>query len=149
MSAKFLARQSYQSVEQVVEFLNKWTLYAWKTPGAPFAWVISGIENSEPIGIFLVFPKKDIVEIHYGISEKHTGRGYASEACDLATTWLLEQQGIESIQTAVDIEHVATQRVLEKAGFEKIEILKNYLVLPAFGPESRDAILYKKSKVSL
>jgi RimJ/RimL family protein N-acetyltransferase len=145
-SSKFLTRQPYKSIEQVEDFLNQWTRNAWNSPGSPFAWVISEIVESEPIGIFLVFPKKQEVEIHYGISEMHTGRGYASEACDLATAWLLEQSGIEQVQTAVDIEHFATRRVLEKSGFRKKEILKNWLVLPAFGPASRDAILYQKNK---
>ncbi|QDK44759.1 hypothetical protein DOM22_06065 [Bdellovibrio sp. ZAP7] len=148
-SSKFLARQPYKSIEQVDDFLNQWTQNAWSSAGSPFAWVIADIVASEPIGIFLVFPKMQEVEIHYGISEMHAGHGYASEACDLATTWLLDQKGIELVQTAVDVEHFATQRVLEKSGFQKKEILKNRLVLPAFGPESRDAILYQKNKLAL
>ncbi|MEK2690340.1 GNAT family N-acetyltransferase [Bdellovibrio sp. GT3] len=144
-SSKFLARQPYRSVEQVETFLKKWTRDAWVSPGEPFAWVISKIDGSEPIGIFLVFIKLQEAEIHYGISAEHIGCGYASEACSLATNWLLEQDEVTSISTAVDIEHIATQRVLEKSGFLKVETLKDRLVLPAFGSESRDAISYRKT----
>ncbi len=77
-SSRFLSRKPYTSVEQTNAFLKKWTQEAWHTPGVPFAWVIAKLESLEPVGIFLVFPKGDVVEIHYGISENHRGQGFAS-----------------------------------------------------------------------
>ncbi len=148
-SSRFLSRLPHSSIEQTIQFLKQWTLEAWKAPGVPFAWVIAKIENSEPVGIFLIFQKNDIAEIHYGISEKHRSCGFASEACDIVTKWLLTQKSIQRVWTAVDIQHIATQRVLENAGFQKNKILKNWQVLPAFGPDARDAISYSKVQKSL
>jgi ribosomal-protein-alanine N-acetyltransferase len=145
-SSRFLSRFAHSSIEQTKRFLDQWTNQAWKLPGTPFAWIIEKLEDAEPIGIFLVFQKDSHAEIHYGISETCRGQGFASEACDTATKWLLSQNLIQKVWTAVDIEHVATQRVLEKAGFQKGEILRNWAVLPAFGSQARDAIAYSKSK---
>lgn len=145
-ASKFLTRRSYTSIEQVEDFLKKWTVDSWRSPGLPFAWVIAKVDDSLPIGIFLVFPGKQEAEIHYGISEIYQGQGYASEACGLATNWILDCNQIECVRTAVDLEHLATQKVLEKNGFRKEGLLKNHLVLPSFGPEPRDAISYKKSR---
>jgi ribosomal-protein-alanine N-acetyltransferase len=145
-SSRFLSRLAHSSIEQTKRFLDQWTHQAWKVSGTPFAWVIAKLEDEEPIGIFLVFQKEYHAEIHYGISETRRGQGFASEACDAATKWLLSQNVIQKVWTAVDIEHVATQRVLENAGFQKDGILRNWAVLPAFGPQARDAIAYSKSK---
>ncbi|WP_413580863.1 GNAT family N-acetyltransferase [Bdellovibrio sp. HCB288] len=145
-SSKFLSRLPHGSIEQTKQFLQKWTVAAWSEAGAPFAWVISKVDSAEPVGVFLVFPKNHLAEIHYGISELHRGQGFATEACELATHWLLEQSTVQSITTAVDLEHTATQRVLEKAGFKRDSVLKNHSVLPAFGSAARDAVSYTKSK---
>lgn len=145
-ASKFLAREPYSSIEQVEAFLKKWTLESWKSPGLPFAWVIARADDSHPVGIFLVIPQKYEVEIHYGVSVRFQGQGYASEACGLVTKWILDCDQIECVRTAVDLEHLATQKVLEKNGFRKEGLLKNHLVLPSFGPEPRDAISYKKSR---
>jgi ribosomal-protein-alanine N-acetyltransferase len=145
-SSQFLSRHPHSSFEQTNSFLKQWTQEAWQTPGVPFAWVIAKLESLEPVGIFLVFPKGEIAEIHYGISEGHRGCGFATEACGLAVSWLLGQRSIQRVTTAVDLEHTATQRVLENAGFQKGEILKNWSVLPAFGPQARDAVSYSKTK---
>ncbi len=148
-SSRFLSRLPHSSIEQTRQFLEKWTLEAWKTPGVPFAWVIAKIGDSEPVGIFLIFQKNHIVEIHYGISEVHRGRGFASEACEIATKWLLEHKSTQRVWTAVDIDHIATQRVLENAGYQRDEILRNWSVLPAFGQGARDAVSYSKAKKDL
>ena len=147
-ASRFLSRAPHSSVGQTNDFLDKWTLLAWQEAGKPFAWVIAKRETNEPVGIFLVFQKENIAEIHYGVSEQHSGQGMASEACETAANWLLEQDYIQKVWTAVDTDHAATQRVLEKAGFVKEGLLKNWAVLPAFGEEARDAVAYSKIKRS-
>jgi ribosomal-protein-alanine N-acetyltransferase len=142
-ASRFLSRLPHPSVEHTGEFLNKWCGEAWATPEQSFAWVVADLRN-EPLGIFLVFLNKHIAEIHYGISPRHSGQGYASEAVQIATDWLIAQPSIQRIWTAVDKEHHATQKVLMKNGFQSEGVLRSWAVLPAFGLSARDAIAYSK-----
>lgn len=79
------------------------------------------------------FAKRHAVEIHYGIGTSHDGQGFATEAAAAVTYWLLSSPPIQRVWTAVDVELVASRRVLEKLGFHCEGILRAWAVLPAFG----------------
>lgn len=59
------------------------------------------------------------VEIGYGVCQSYQGRGVATEAvvamCDFA------RQGAQFVIAETDCENVASQRVLEKCGFSRVE----------------------------
>ena len=72
-------------------------------------------------------------------------QGYATEAVTLASNWLLAQDAVQSVWTAVDYENIQTRRVLEKAGFEKDGVLVTWAILPAFSEKTaRNAISYRR-----
>jgi len=87
-------------------------------------------------------------EIHYGIGVPFWNQGYATEAVTLATNWLLAQDAVEIVWTAVDYENIKTRRVLEKAGFEQDGVLVNWAILPAITAEAaRDALRYQRLRI--
>ncbi len=45
------------------------------------------------------------------------GRGYGTEAHRLLARWLFETMGVNRVEASTDVENVAEQRALEKAGF--------------------------------
>lgn len=56
-------------------------------------------------------------EIGYGIAEEHQGHGYATEAVSALTGWALSQPGVMSITAETESSNIASQKVLNRAGF--------------------------------
>ena len=146
-ASRFLGRKAHASVDQTRAVLEQRCRWDEGAPMADFGWIIAGVTDDEPVGILYSMVKDDAVEIHYGIGVAHWNKGLASEAVRLAADWLISQAGVSRAWTAVDCDHIATQRVLQKAGFEEEGRLKDWLVLPAFdGGGMRDAVRYGRVK---
>lgn len=60
------------------------------------------------------------VEIGYGIVPSRQGRGYATEALQTMITMAWADSRVRSVVAGTDPGNVASQRVLEKAGFRRI-----------------------------
>jgi|HigsolmetaAR203D_1030402.scaffolds.fasta_scaffold02991_3 Acetyltransferases, including N-acetylases of ribosomal proteins len=58
-----------------------------------------------------------MVEIGYGMNPGYEGKGFMTEAVSAAVRWASKQPGVLSIEAETEPENVASQRVLEKAGF--------------------------------
>ncbi len=52
----------------------------------------------------------------------------------------------QRIWTVCDLENIGSFKVLEKSGFMKEGILKEWLVLPALGQSPRDCYIYSRLK---
>ncbi len=59
----------------------------------------------------------DFVELFYGIAPDWRGRGLATRATTLATSWLIAEQRARAVELRVGRAHRESQRVAEKAGF--------------------------------
>ena len=59
-------------------------------------------------------------EVGYHIAKAHTGQGYATEALRAFLPWALHKLNITSIDGIVLEENAASQKVLEKCGFELV-----------------------------
>jgi hypothetical protein len=59
--SRSLQRHPHQDVAQTEAMLRKWCLTAWDEAGAPFSWVISTLDDDEPIGLFVVVDQHDFV----------------------------------------------------------------------------------------
>ena len=58
-----------------------------------------------------------IAEIGYGIAETYQCRGYATEAVSALTDWALAQPCVTAVLAETEESNVASQKVLNKAGF--------------------------------
>ncbi|CAJ1004159.1 MULTISPECIES: GNAT family N-acetyltransferase [Bacillales] len=58
-----------------------------------------------------------MVEIGYGINPEYEGKGLMTEAVSAAVRWASKQPGVLSIEAETEPDNIASQRVLEKAGF--------------------------------
>jgi ribosomal-protein-alanine N-acetyltransferase len=65
----------------------------------------------------------------YGIDVNHSGRGYATQAVQLAVRIAFDDLGLHRVQAAVVPENLASARVLEKAGFREEGLARRYLFL--------------------
>lgn len=115
----FIAEQSEDVLKEAyTEMLNgclshpnQWEWYA--------VWMIESKDGTH-IGEFCFkgIDESGSVEIGYGVADGHRGKGYATEAVTAAVAWALEQNGVRLVTAEVDGENIASQRVLEKAGFK-------------------------------
>jgi [ribosomal protein S5]-alanine N-acetyltransferase len=55
--------------------------------------------------------------IGYMIAERHSGRGYATEAVNLSLPFAFETLDLHRLETGVQLDNPASMRVLAKAGF--------------------------------
>ena len=84
-------------------------LWAWRTPDGVFVGR-AGIRPLEVEGV----PE---IEIAYALTRQAWGRGYAGEMTQALVEHGLERLGLPSLVGVVMVEHLASRRVLEKAGF--------------------------------
>jgi len=78
--------------------------------------------------LFDVQPTQRRAEVGYWLLPSGRGRGAATEAVRLVVDWALGDFGLHRVQAAADVENVASQRVLERAGFEREAILRSFSV---------------------
>ena len=58
-----------------------------------------------------------MVELGYGLRKGFYGQGYMTEAVKSITSWALAQDGVTRVEAETDPDNVASQKVLDKAGF--------------------------------
>ncbi|MEM5770016.1 MAG: GNAT family N-acetyltransferase, partial [Bacillota bacterium] len=74
---------------------------------------MAGIGNKEEVD--------NEIETAYFISEEYAGQGYTSEAVAAVSQWALQSLGLDYLIAIVETDNIASQRVVEKCGFRKID----------------------------
>lgn len=80
-------------------------------------------DNGEPVGSCAFKGPPDdegMVEIGYGVDEAHRGRGYATESALAMARFALGQDAVRVVRAHTRLDGVASMRVLEKCGFERV-----------------------------
>ncbi|MDO4459717.1 MAG: GNAT family N-acetyltransferase [Clostridia bacterium] len=82
-------------------------------------WIMETKDNSVRIGdlCFKGINDDGMVEIGYGLYDGFCGNGYMTEAVTALTAWVINQSGVTRIEAETEPGNIASQRVLEKAGF--------------------------------
>lgn len=66
-------------------------------------------------------------DISYALSPEYWGSGYATEVVKEVITYGFEKLGIKRIGAVVFVENTSSNKLLEKLGFEKEGVLRNYM----------------------
>lgn len=66
-------------------------------------------------------PSAGSVEVGYDLCVAARGHGYATEALQSVASWALHQPGVEVVIARTEEENLASQRVMERAGFVRVE----------------------------
>jgi RimJ/RimL family protein N-acetyltransferase len=90
---------------------------------------------------FKVNPKS--CSISYWIGLDFCGRGLATAAVNLVTTYALRELGVHSIEARIHDDNLPSIRVAQKAGFHKSKSLNNQLLS---SPEATEQGLYILTK---
>lgn len=141
---RFLTRLPHIKIEQTEQFLEKWCIQSWSKESNNFAWIVALSSSNEAIGVFIVDIENHKAQIHYGIGKRFWGNGFVTEACYAVTEWLSQHPQIQKIWAVCDLLNVGTIKVLEKVQYQKEGLLRNWLILPAFGESARDCLVYSR-----
>ena len=82
-------------------------------------------------------------ELGYVMAKKHWGNGYATCAIEQALAIAFEELSITRIQVTVDPMNIGSQRALEKNGFVREGLLRNFILHHGV---SRDCYMYGKCR---
>jgi RimJ/RimL family protein N-acetyltransferase len=93
----------------------------------PFA--ITDAETGEVIGsIDMRISRMQTGHIGYWMAARARGRGLTTAALRALSRWAIEDLGLGRVELVTDPDNIASQRVAEKAGFQREGVLRSMLV---------------------
>jgi len=101
-------------------------------PNAPHlfgAWAAADGALLATFGFHTVSSLNRSAEVTYTVQPAHWGRGLATRLCAAAVDWAFHDRGWVRVQATVLEPHVASQRVLQKCGFEFEGRMRNFRVV--------------------
>ncbi|KAJ4708239.1 Acetyltransferase (GNAT) domain protein [Melia azedarach] len=107
----------------------------FKNKVIPHPWFKAICLNDKPIGAISVTPNSGNCAqcravIGYAVASNYWGKGIATRAVKMvANTIFGEWPHLQRLEATVDVENLASQRVLQKAGFKKEGVLRKYIIL--------------------
>jgi RimJ/RimL family protein N-acetyltransferase len=87
----------------------------------------------------LVHPAGKLMEIGYSLIPTERGKGYCTGAVKILVDYLFLSGDLVRIQACTDARNLASQKVLENAGFKKEGTMRKYLFIRG---QPRDACLF-------
>jgi RimJ/RimL family protein N-acetyltransferase len=96
------------------------------------------------VGIVKVAMAGHRAQIGYVVNKPFWGRGFATEAVRQVVSLVEAQPRVSRVWATCAIENPASARVLEKCGFEREALLRNWVVYPAQGDRAFDNYSYVK-----
>jgi RimJ/RimL family protein N-acetyltransferase len=96
-------------------------------------------KDGTKIGVIGVFPVGDLWEIGFTLIPSERGKGYCTEAVTIVVDYLFLSRDLVRLQATTDLRNVASQRLLEKVGFNKEGVVRKSMFIHG---EWRDLLLY-------
>ena len=93
------------------------------------------------IGVWLDHRSQGLASFGYWILPSARGRGIASVALRLLSTWTVEVWAVPRLELVVELWNVASQRVAEQAGFVREGMLHSYIEVEG---TRRDVFMYAR-----
>ena len=147
-SSKYLASNTHLNPQQTQKMLTRLSTSVSFKLNAKAVWVIYLNEIEAPIGMLTLIKDAAEIEIHFGLIEKFTGRGFASQALSLAASHCCSSKIAKQVVSFTDKENVVAQAVLIKAGFKCTGSRENFYSRSQFPAEERDVFSYLYSAAS-
>ena len=141
---RYTTWQPHQNIQEAENFITG-SLSAWQNE-TRFPFVITLKEKDEPFGMIDLHIRGCTVGFGYVIARSHQHKGYATEATLAMIHWAFQQPTIYRVNASTDVDNIASQRVLEKAGMVREGLLRKYIVHPNIGDIPRDSYIYAITK---
>lgn len=134
---RYLAWPRHATLEDTRDFI-RFSDAAWRDAAAG-PYLLRLADGGEVVGSTgLEIESPELASTGYVIARDSWGRGYASE-CLRAMIDLSATLGIRRLTSLVHPDHLASQRVLEKGGFEREGIVPRAIEFPNLSPGKRFA----------
>lgn len=140
-ATRYVSWPTHRSVADTQRFLMQ-TRAAWSA-GTDYSFSIRLKNSHRLIGSIGALNDYGKIQFGYVISPGQWNRGYATEATLKFMELLSAHQGVYRIGTLVDVDNLASQRVLEKSGLIEEARLTRWLRFVNQHNEPRDCILYR------
>ena len=115
---RFVPDEVFETLEDAAETLD-FLIGCYSTGEGPQVYPIL-LQDQTYIGYVQAIPLDNYWEIGYHISGAYTGQGYATEAVSAFLPEIMKKIGISSIKGVCLAENIASVKVMEHCGFEKI-----------------------------
>jgi ribosomal-protein-alanine N-acetyltransferase len=131
---RYLDWSGPSSIEDSKALIDSWNIQYEKK--CLFPWGISLITDEQLIGTVMFMPIRGTfdqeqlfpISIGFELAKKHWNKGIMSETLVAILTFGREKIGAHRIQALVVPENTASLKILEKSGFKKEGLLKQYLL---------------------
>jgi len=135
--ARYTTWSPHRNLDETRKFLEQYCEGGWKA-GTVFSWLMTISEGGHAAGIIDFRLTACRAEVGYVLARRYWGRGLMTEAAGAVVEWVIAQPEIHRVWATVDLESVASQRVLEKVGMVKEGVLRRWAVFPNLGSVPRD-----------
>ena len=100
-------------------------------------------DGDRAVGLVVIMlrPQPGVVGLGYWIVPSARGRGYASRAATLASSWAIGPGGFCRIEAWVEPDNITSRAVLDEAGFAQEGCLRSFL---ANGEARSDALVHSR-----
>ena len=102
-------------------------------------WFLIEKKDGTRIGLVVLELEGGVQELGYGVIPNERRKGYCTEAVKIAMDYLFLSKPIVRIQAHTNVRNKASQRVLEKTGFQKEGIVRKRIFIRG---KWRDEFLY-------
>lgn len=143
--ARYTSWSPHRSLDETREFLDQYCEVGRKA-GTVFSWLITMSEGGYAAGMIDFRLTACRAELGYVLAQRYWGHGFMTEAAGAVVEWVIAQPEIHRVWATVDLENVASQRVLEKVGMVREGVLRRWLVFPNLGPMPRDVWSFARIK---
>jgi RimJ/RimL family protein N-acetyltransferase len=143
--ARYTTWSPHRSLDETRGFLEHHCA-AGRKAGTVFSWLITISEGGAAAGMIDFRLAACRAEVGYVLAHRYWGRGLMTEAAGAVVEWLIAQPEIHRVWATVDLENVASQRVLEKVGMVREGVLRRWLAAPNLGPVPRDVWSFSRIK---
>ncbi len=126
----------YEPMEQMgMKELEEW--YDKSRPDEK--WFIIEKKDKSKVGQIFYMPSGSCFEIGYRLLPKERGKGYCTEAVKIIVDYLFLTKSMVRIQAHTNPKNLASQRILEKAGFQKEGLIRKPIFIRGAW---QDGVLY-------
>lgn len=137
-ATKYVSWPTHRSLNDTRTFL-RYAVDAWNK-GTDYSFSVRLKDSSRLIGSFGVLNEDGKLQFGYIFSPTQWGRGYATEVCRTMMTFLRSQRGVFRVQSFVDIDNIASAKVLIKSGLAEEARLEKWFKFVNQNNEAKDCI---------
>ena len=142
---RYLGWRRHTSIQDTRAFVG-FSLAEWARWGVGPLIVFDKVNDTLVGASGLVMEASDCAATGYVLARDAWGKGYATESLH-AMVALAAEFKVARLYALCHVDHRASQRVLEKCGFQRESVLPRHSVFPNLSPEPLDVLSYARSPV--